>query len=59
MLTDHTSITMDFKLTNFDLPENIFFFHNGELEPLEFVLDSDTEDRFYFNVLEVSFVFFF
>jgi len=36
---------------NFDLAENTFFFHNLEMEPLIFMLDSDTEDNFYFNLL--------
>lgn len=45
---------MDFRSLNFDLAENIFFFHNLETVPLIFVLYSDTEDNFYFNLLNVS-----
>lgn len=47
---------MDFMSKNFDLAENIFFFHNGDIEPLEMVLDWDTKDKFFFNLLNVSII---
>lgn len=46
---------MDFMSTDFDLAENIFYFHNLELKSLSFVLDWDTDERFYFNLLTKSF----
>jgi len=39
---------------DFDLAENVFYFHNGELKSLEFVLDYDTEEKFYWSLLTVS-----
>jgi len=42
---------MDFKSLNFDLAENIFFFHNLETEPLIFMLDSDIEDNYFYFIL--------
>lgn len=47
-------VKMDFKSKNFDLPENMFYFYNDDLQPLSFVLDWDSEDKFYFNLLNVS-----
>lgn len=47
---------MDFMSIDFDLAENIFYFHNSELKSLAFVLDWDTEEKFYFNLLSVSIV---
>lgn len=45
---------MNFMSTDFDLAENVFYFHNPELQSLEFVLDWDTQEKFYFNLLSVS-----
>lgn len=45
---------MNFQSKNFDLPENVFFFYNSELQFLSFVLDWDTSDKFYDNLLNVS-----
>lgn len=47
---------MDFMSIDFDLAENIFYFHNSELKSLAFVLDWDTKEKFYFNLLSVSIV---
>lgn len=46
---------MDFMLTDFNLAENVFYFHNSELQSLAFVLDWDTKEKFYFNLLSMSF----
>lgn len=48
------TISMDFLSRNFDLEENIFFFLNCKMASLEVVLDLDTKDGFYFNLLNVS-----
>lgn len=45
---------MSFMSKNFDLPENMFFFHNIDLNPLTFVLEWDSEDKFYLSLLNVS-----
>lgn len=45
---------MLFNLRDFNLPENIFYFHNTDGEPLSFLLDCDTEDNFYSKLLKVS-----
>jgi hypothetical protein len=45
---------MDFMSTDFDLAENVFYFHNAELQSLAFVLDWDTKEKFYSNLLSVS-----
>ncbi|XP_003246244.1 uncharacterized protein LOC100568595 isoform X2 [Acyrthosiphon pisum] len=46
---------MDFMSTDFDLAENIFYFHNAKLQSLGFVLDWDTKEKFYVNLLRMSF----
>lgn len=43
-----------FRSKDFDLPENGLFFYNSDLNPLQFVLDWDTKDKFYHNLLEAS-----
>ncbi|XP_025203496.1 telomeric repeat-binding factor 2-interacting protein 1-like [Melanaphis sacchari] len=45
---------MDITWTDFHLDENIFYFHNADLKSLTFVLDSDTKDNFYLNLLTKS-----
>lgn len=34
--------------------ENIFQLYNLQMKPLRFVLDWDTDEKFYFNMLKVS-----
>jgi len=50
---------MDFMSTDFDLAENVFYFHNAELQSLAFVLDWDTKEKFYSKLLSVSIVIWF
>lgn len=45
---------MDFRSRDFDCNENAFYFYNNELQPISFVLDWDTKDKFYNNLLNVS-----
>lgn len=47
---------MSFLSKDFDLPKNMFFFHNTELDQLTFVLKSDTKDKFYLRLINVSIV---
>jgi len=42
--------------TDFDLAENVFYFHNFETKSLAFVLNWDTREKFYLNLLTVSHV---
>ncbi|XP_025201103.1 uncharacterized protein LOC112598734 [Melanaphis sacchari] len=46
---------MNFKSIDFDLAQNVFYFHNAELQSLTFVLDWDTGEKFYSNLLRKSF----
>ncbi|XP_022177569.1 uncharacterized protein LOC111038676 [Myzus persicae] len=46
---------MDFMSTDFDLAENIFYFHNPETKSLAFVLNWDTKEKFYLNLLRKSY----
>jgi len=46
---------MDFMSTDFDRAENVFYFHNAELQSLAFVLDWDTKEKFFLNLLSKSF----
>ncbi|KAF0763162.1 Myb DNA-bind 2 domain-containing protein [Aphis craccivora] len=50
---------MDFMSWDFDLAENVFYFHNAESQSLAFVLDWDTKDKFYSKLLSVSIVIWF
>ncbi|XP_025416599.1 uncharacterized protein LOC112687855 isoform X3 [Sipha flava] len=42
---------MNFMSKNFDLPENMFYFHNTDLHPLTFVLKWDSKDKFFLRLL--------
>ncbi|KAE9526713.1 hypothetical protein AGLY_013361 [Aphis glycines] len=46
---------MDFMSTDFDLAENVFYFHNADIQSLAFVLDWDTKDKFYSTLLSKSY----
>lgn len=46
---------MDFMSRDFDLAENVFYFHNAETQSLAFVLDWDTKEKFYSKLLSMSY----
>ncbi|XP_022161771.1 uncharacterized protein LOC111027666 isoform X3 [Myzus persicae] len=46
---------MDFMSTDFNLAKNTFCFHNPKIKKVAFVLNWDTREKFYFNLLSNSF----
>jgi len=40
-----------------DLAEDLFYFQNIDQKSLDIVLDSDTKEKFYLNLLTVSMLY--